>query len=79
MIVKTTNVVKKIVILLHLGGMLVVHICGRFIKLMLICLAAKCVWLKIMPINKLKQCLKYRVVVCVKIKYSLLPINFFDI
>lgn len=41
MIVKITNAVKKIVILLHLDGMLVVHIYGRFIKLTSICLAVK--------------------------------------
>lgn len=41
MIVKITNVVKKIVILLHQDGMLAVHIYGRFIKLTLICLAVK--------------------------------------
>lgn len=41
MIVKITNVVKKIVILLLPDGMLVVHIYGRFIKSTLICLTVK--------------------------------------
>lgn len=41
MIVRITNVVKKIVILLHQDGMLAVCIYGKFIKLTLICLIVK--------------------------------------
>jgi len=46
-IVKIINAVKKIVILYHQDGMLVVFIYGRFIKLTLICSAVKYVNLHI--------------------------------
>jgi len=62
MIVKIINVVKKIVILLHLDGILVVYIYGRFIKLMLICLAVKYVYLHIRIFQVFKQYLTSQIV-----------------